>query len=75
MEQGGVGPALRDGGAVEPLEVVTDEDVVRAQPAEELAVCSLAPRALLAFPEQFFALSAGGQCVEDAIPAELDVEE
>ena len=71
-EHRGVGLALCYGGAVKPVEVVTDEDIVRAQPVDELAVCPFEPRTLFAFPEAFLALSASSHCVKGAVAAKLD---
>lgn len=56
------------------MEVVTDEDVVGAQPGDDLAMSLFEGRAAVAFPEAFFAVSAGGQRMEGAVVAELDVE-
>jgi len=75
LEQGRVGAAILGGGAVEPVEVVTHDDVVWTYPADELVVRLPEPHAPLAFPEALLALSAGGHRVERAVLAELDVEE
>jgi hypothetical protein len=69
LKQGGVGQALLDGRAVEPVEVVAYEDVARTHPADKLAMCPFEPRATFAFPDAFLALSAGGHCMEDAVAA------
>ena len=57
------------------MEVVTYKDIVCVQPGDELAVCPFERRAPFAFPDAFFTVSAGGNRVEDAVVAELDVEE
>ena len=75
LQQRGIGPAFRDGGAVKPVEVVTDEDIISVHPFDELAVRPFEPHAFRAFPEPFLALTAGGHGVEDAVLAKLDVEE
>ncbi len=74
-EQRGVGGALGDGGAVEAVEVVADEDVAGAQPGDEVSVCLLEGRAAIPLPEAFFSVSARGNGVEYAVASELDVEE
>jgi len=57
------------------VEVVADEDVVGAQPGDEVVVGAREARAAAALPKALLAVSAGGQGVEDAVVAELDVEE
>jgi len=74
-EERGVGGALGDGGAVEAVEIVAGEDVVGVEPGDELAMGKFDRRALLALPEAFFASAAGGQRVEGAVVAELDIDE
>ena len=57
------------------MEVVADKDVIGAQPADELAISPFEVRSPLAFPDALLALSARGHRVEDAVMAELDVNE
>jgi hypothetical protein len=73
-EQRRVGIAGLDLGTIEAMKVVTDEDVVRAQPADEFAMCLLECHSSFAFPDAFLALPASGHCVEDTVPAKLDID-
>jgi len=57
------------------VEVVADEDVVGAQPGDEVVVGPRDARAAAALPKALLAASACGQGVEGAVVAELDVEE